>query len=307
MPLAKIMNRFLMSERQDQALCVIFKALSSSGRKVLRFTVTPFHNVLVSHRALDMGFCGVLTTFGFMHQLAPGGEMQALQQLKELHLNCNDDSLLAVGLAQPLQPGLNDGLMKFFKCLTNLQTLSLSIACTRTNSKHKTVFTAIVSLKAVFGKTTLPNLRNLCLDSFWLESDELCTFLLRHQKTLMQLTLANIVLGGTEAVFNRWPEQNMNIKTLPTQSSRTDRYTTRRYTNPEVQTFPAWKQVARACQALSKLEGLKIDAAAETEDWTMLSVFDIEELQEEGMCGRKNSMVPHCDGGVLASLDKMYI
>lgn len=262
--------------------------------------------MLPAKQSSDIGYHGTLMDFTNMPALCMSGATEAVRHLTKLDLDYENNYILVAHLTKCVDNSKPSGLCGFLKQLVSLQNLFVRMSCYQVHHDAGTILTAIVDLEDVFGDITFPNLRTLRLDAFWSEANELCSFIKRHQATLRHLTLANITLGGTQAEIEGHPEATPGLMTLPPQSVRIDHYTSKRDNGCILSIPPAWKQVAKMCQKLPKLKGLRLDGPSASEDWTVLSVFDVEELHEEGMNGRENRLVDTDDGGVLAHLEKTW-
>lgn len=124
------------------------------------------------------------------------------------------------------------------------------------------------------------------MDSFWVEPEELCDFLLRHQDALAELSLINVNLGGTMTCHHEGP----NLVCVD------------EWSYCEFPSLLEWTQVAQTCQALIGLEGLAITSPSVNPERNRLSMFDTAELVELGMDGRDNTL---WEGGAWEILANM--
>ena len=171
----------------------------------------------------------------------------------------------------------NGGMVDFLSRLQDLENIHIRLY-THIPSAGK-VLTIIVPLSKIFGNTVFSRLRELALDSLWLESGELCDLLSRQGNTLELLTLSNLNLGET-TVAAEWISGVVRIAEVGF----------RVHAAGMVERHPEWLQVAEACQSLPKLRGLAIETPSVSVDWTVLPGWEVEELIEIGMDGRENAL-----------------
>ncbi|KAK5170134.1 uncharacterized protein LTR77_004718 [Saxophila tyrrhenica] len=189
-------------------------------------------------------------------------------------------------------PGYNQGqITRLLHELARLEDFYIKVAPSRPvidfGGAPAYAETTIISLKDVFGDIILQNLRTLCMDSFWDEPEELCEFLLRHQNTLVELSLSDINLGGTLAFHY---EGHNNIVFVEERSSNRS------------PSLVEWTQVAQTCQALVGLEGLARTPPSVNPERNPLSMFDAVESVELGKNGRDNVL---WEGGAWEILANM--
>lgn len=134
----------------------------------------------------------------------------------------------------------------------------------------------IVPLQNIFGDVVLDKLRHLVLAAFWLETDELCDFLLRHRDSLEDLELKFIRLG--ETMDAERTAMGVGLAGIPCKSYPTTMVVSER-----------WDQIAKTCQQMPKLTGLTITGAAEGIEVKKLGMAGNFRVTDLGMNGRSNS------------------
>ena len=136
----------------------------------------------------------------------------------------------------------------------------------------------IVPLQDILGDVVFEKLKHLVLGDFWLETGELCEFLLRHRQSLADLTLHSIRLG--ETMDAQRLVEGVGLSDLPRTCTH----------YPTTMAVPKqWDQVAKTCQQMPKLTGLTIIAAAEGIEWSELGLVGSFRVTDLGMNGRPNS------------------
>ncbi len=292
-PFAALCDDDLLRKRQNQSFNAILGALSKSACTIRSLTIEAGRAITIPAIVSDyMAFPGMLLDFRSRTVPGPKLKIRALRRLKRLHLDLREEGIDPVdchALRRRLKRVRGLGLTRILARLEQLEEIQIRLAPSQIAFGHGRYETTCIPLKSIFRGTTFARLHNLRLDSFWLEPDELCSFILSHQVTLAELTLTNINLGGTDEV-----ERNTFIiereESLRSAASLTE-----------------WKQVAQACQRLPKLMGLRIDGPSASTQWNPLSVFESEELEEEAMCGRENVLIGKDDGGVWGSLERLSL
>lgn len=270
---------------QTHGFSIVFHALSRSDRQLERLTV--------AQRSGDRtrgDLPGVVIHFRNLTIPTMAAIAAPLRRLKHLRLHLEDKGLQdAVPFDTSPSVIGRCGVAAFLRPLQCLQTLDLRMHAARTmDSKF---FIVIAPWWDVFGDTTFSELRTLVLSGFWLESDDLRGVLDRHAKTLEEVTLVEINLGGTADAEYVLP----GTYALPLSKDRP-------YTSSSALEYPEWEAVADTCKQLPKLRGLFIGKPSVRVHQQTLNVFDVEDLMSRGLDERPNCLDPTGVAGVLDQL-----
>ena len=213
----------------------------------------------------------MLVRFDYLNPLELARAADTLKDLRSLHLSFFDFRTSLVHAAS------QGKMRKIISGMTSLESLELKFdGFPMVRSSTGLQDAAIIPLADILGTGTFSRLRNLRLERFWLEADELCEFLLRHSSTLQTLALDYIRLEATEQVERDDDGAGMESseKQVP-EESESD-----------------WYHVAKVCQQLPNLKGLHVvwdlrgacRDPADRLDW----IGRMQEVMEIGMDGRPN-------------------
>ncbi|KAK4919687.1 hypothetical protein LTR49_012751 [Elasticomyces elasticus] len=190
-------------DMQEASVTALDWALLQGTLKVEEFQVIPTNRTSLSTLSEDYelpsimaGFKELLMGFQAMQKIGDPAS-QSYNSVKDLRIDLSNLGSRRhiyqafIGLSENIE-----SVMPFFGPPPNVWRLSLNSRAQ--GEAFGDQVSTLVTLESVFQGRVLPQLRHVELTNFWVESADLCNFLVAHAANLETVCLANINLGGTE-------------------------------------------------------------------------------------------------------------
>ena len=190
LPMQTLLDEHSATWEQNAIVTMFLIALAKAGRSLRTLVVQPTSSHVLQGMAerLD-SFPAMRIQFG---PLTEPPTPQPLLNLTRLHLDLSQDQCINI-MARRREIRESE-IPLLLKSLSKLEELYIKVQSPLQD--FRAVRGPSLTIENISGNVTLPKLRSLQLDSFWIQAEGLCECLNRHVLTLKELTLSNMNLGG---------------------------------------------------------------------------------------------------------------